>query len=356
MRVARTKFVPRAAGDGGSLSERRRRAGKRPRPKANRPVPMPPALEGEEESWSEDTREAFRRVKQLVPAGQLVPAHLVFSESLRIRDARGDGYTPGEVPQWLKDWLKEAEKDAELADLLRGAEDDPREVERRLISQMREEYEAQFDDSADDDDDEDVVKVQFREVDNFSLWVWWELDEVLGSTEREALEEVVKSWFLLGRLGAFNSMNLQVYEKEEDVSYMKYNQRVAREAPAALFHSMSEFEYNGKWARCWFDLGTADELALDVLINTLNGMLEHSIPIKRVIFGGENPDWKINPQMMQSAIFENNVPYTDDDFNEVLNSGKSALTENDDLYEMDLGETQKGLDSEDGEYNIEDYL
>eukprot|EP00963_Diacronema_lutheri_P008435 scaffold752_cov322-Pavlova_lutheri.AAC.32 len=356
MRVARARLVTRAVSDGGSLSERRRRAGKRPRPKVNRPVSMPPALEAEEDTWSEDTREAFRRVKQLVPAGQLVPAHLVFAESLRIRDARGDGYEPGEVPKWLKDWLKEAEKDADLAELLRGAENDPREVERRLVAQMRREYEEKFDESLEDDDSDDVVKVQFREVDNFSLWVWWELDDVPGSAEREALEEVVKSWFLLGRLGAFNTMNLQVFEKEEDVSHMKYSQKIAREAPAALFHSMSEFEYNGKWARCWFDLGTADELALDVLINTLNGMLEHMIPIRRVVFGGENSDWKINPKMMQDAIFENNVPYTDDDFNEVLTSGTSAIEESGDIYEMEFGQANKEMDSEDGDYNIEDYL
>lgn len=355
MRAARAKLKARATGDGESLRERRRRAGKRPRPKKVAPAPMPPALATEDEGWSHDTREAFRRVKQLVPAGELVPAHLVFAESIRIRDARGDGYDPGEVPNWLQEWVKEASKDADLAELVDGAENNPSEVEQRIIAKMKKDFEEKFGEDEGGDWD-DLVKVQFRDVDNFSLWVWWELEEMPGTTEKEALEEVVKSWFLLGRLGAYNSMNLQVYERQEEVSYFNYSGRAAKEAPSSLFHSMSDFEYKGKWARCWFDLGTADEIALDVLINTLNGMLEHMIPIKQVIFGGENADWKINPKMMKDAIFEPGSTYTNGDYVDTLGLDEESADESGEFYEMDIDGAQEDSNSLDDSYNIEDYL
>lgn len=40
--------------------------------------------------------------------------------------------------------------------------------------------------------------------------VWFELYRPPSGREAELLEEVLASWFMLGRLGAFNAQNLQV--------------------------------------------------------------------------------------------------------------------------------------------------
>jgi hypothetical protein len=47
------------------------------------------------------------------------------------------------------------------------------------------------------------------------------------------------------------------------------------------------------WGRCWFDLGTSDPIALDVLLNALQQLNKDFVNLKQVIIGGENPDWPV---------------------------------------------------------------
>ena len=47
----------------------------------------------------------------------------------------------------------------------------------------------------------------------------------------------------------------------------------------------------GAWARFWVDLGTCDEMALDVLINSLAGWSRDHLHITHIRIGGVNPDW-----------------------------------------------------------------
>lgn len=137
------------------------------------------------------------------------------------------------------------------------------------------------------------MKVEFREVDFFDLWIWLEFATVPSQMEQQYVEEVFSSWFLLGKLGGFNAENLQVQDTGLDISYMEYNQDLADDSFMALMHNTSELEYQGLWARCWFDLGTSDALALDVLINALEQLSKDYVTIERLIIGGENPDWRI---------------------------------------------------------------
>ncbi|NJR65114.1 MAG: DUF3531 family protein [Leptolyngbyaceae cyanobacterium CRU_2_3] len=137
------------------------------------------------------------------------------------------------------------------------------------------------------------MKVEFRECDFFDVWIWLEFSSKPSTAEQQYVEEVFNSWFLLGKLGGFNAENMQVQDTGLDISYMDYNQDAAEDTFIALMHNMSEFEYEGYWGRCWFDLGTSDAVALDVLINALDQLSKDYVAIERVIFGGENADWKI---------------------------------------------------------------
>jgi len=61
----------------------------------------------------------------------------------------------------------------------------------------------------------------------------------------------------------------------------------------APMHNMGEIEYLGVWGRCWFDLGTSDLIAIDVLINAMNQLSQEFVQIDKLIIGGQNEDWSV---------------------------------------------------------------
>ena len=137
------------------------------------------------------------------------------------------------------------------------------------------------------------MEIQFREFNPFDLWFWLEFETVPSAMEQSYIEEVFNSWFYLGKLGGFNAENLQVQETGIDISYLDYSAEQADNQLMSVMHNMGNFEYLGVWGRCWFDLGTSDLIALDILINALTQLNQEYVPIKRLIIGGENEDWPI---------------------------------------------------------------
>jgi hypothetical protein len=136
------------------------------------------------------------------------------------------------------------------------------------------------------------MQVEFREFNPFDLWIWIAFEMVPSEQEKLYLEQVFESWFYLGKLGAFNAENLQVQEAGLELSYLDYE---ATESGSlmALMHNMGDFEYEGYWGRCWFDLGTSDAIALDVLLNALIQFSKDFVQIQQLYIGGENEDWPI---------------------------------------------------------------
>jgi hypothetical protein len=127
---------------------------------------------------------------------------------------------------------------------------------------------------------------------------------VPSNAEKQYVEEVFDSWFYLGKLGAFNAENLQVQDTGLDISYMEYDDDAAENTLMALMHNMSDFEYQGTWGRCWFDLGTSDAIAIDILINALKQLSKEYVTIKQVFVGGENESWPVQ-QRREAKIYEN---------------------------------------------------
>jgi hypothetical protein len=146
------------------------------------------------------------------------------------------------------------------------------------------------------------MQVEFREFDPFDLWIWVKFSNVPSRGEKQYLEEVFDSWFFLGKLGGFNAENLQVQDTGVDLSYMEYDRETGDRAMMALMHNMGEFQYEGDWGRCWFDLGTSDAIALDILINALKRLSEEFVTIEKLAIGGENPDWPIDPSAKESIF------------------------------------------------------
>ena len=137
------------------------------------------------------------------------------------------------------------------------------------------------------------MQIQFREINPFDMWIWLKFSTIPSAQEKQYVEEVFNSWFYLGKLGAFNAENLQVQETGLEISYMNYDSQGYDNSLLALMHNMGEFEYEGQWARCWFDMGTADAIALDILINALKQLNQEYVTIEDLYIGGENEDWPI---------------------------------------------------------------
>lgn len=135
--------------------------------------------------------------------------------------------------------------------------------------------------------------IQFREINPFDMWIWIKFSTIPSQGEKQYVEEVFNSWFYLGKLGAFNAENLQVQDTGLDISYMNYDEAGYDKSLVALMHNMGEFEYEGEWFRCWFDLGTSDAIALDILINALTQISQEYVNIEQLYIGGENEDWPI---------------------------------------------------------------
>ena len=150
------------------------------------------------------------------------------------------------------------------------------------------------------------MQVQFREYDPFDVWIWLEFSMVPSEREKQYVEEVFNSWFFLGKLGGFNAENLQVQDIGLEVSYMDYDNDMAEDSLMALMHNMGDFEYEANWGRCWFDLGTSDAIALDILISALKQFSKDYVSIEALIIGGQNEDWPIAGSSSRSAFADDN--------------------------------------------------
>lgn len=149
------------------------------------------------------------------------------------------------------------------------------------------------------------MEVQFREFNPFDLWIWLEFPTVPSRMEQQYIEELLDSWFYLGKLGGFNAENLRVQDTGVEISYMEYDNSDLDNSLMSLMHNMGEIEYLGVWGRCWFDLGTSDLVAIDILINALSQLSREFVQIKRLIIGGENDDWAVDDKNSRSIFAEN---------------------------------------------------
>lgn len=139
------------------------------------------------------------------------------------------------------------------------------------------------------------MEVRFREVDPFNCWLWLRFLDVPSQGERNYIDGIFDSWYVIGRLGGFNAENLQVHEEGADISWISYDNDDARSVIPALMHNMGQLEYQDSWARCWVDLGTSDSVALDVLINALLQIDSDVVQLEEVLIGGVNDDWPVEP-------------------------------------------------------------
>ena len=137
------------------------------------------------------------------------------------------------------------------------------------------------------------MNVSFREIDPFNCWVWIRFSNVPGQGERNYIDGIFDSWYVIGRLGGFNSESLQSHEAGSDLSWLPYDNDESESVLPSLMHNLGQLEYQGEWARCWVDLGTTDALAFDILINSLRQIDRDVVHLEELLIGGINDDWPV---------------------------------------------------------------
>jgi hypothetical protein len=183
----------------------------------------------------------------------------------------------------------DADVDEDVARVLEGTGGDPEKIRdnMRLALQNKELYVSK-------EGVEELPKIAFRQINPMALWLWFEFYDLPSSRERELLESCIKAWFMIGKLGGFNAQNLQVHTNaSDDLGFFEYDTEELEESMGSYIHDVGEVEYRKSWARVRVDMGTADELALDVLLNMMIGYSKDWSGIKKIYLGGSNKSWPV---------------------------------------------------------------
>lgn len=201
--------------------------------------------------------------------------------------------------------LKElAKDDEELAELILQSQGDPDKLEARMKQEMDAFQSRLMMESGGGGNGEEMPpRIEFKDLDPFEAWVWIELYGPPAGGAGEMLQEIINSWFMLGRLGAYDSSNLQVLYSDGTRGF-EYDDQQDMTSLQATMHDMGEIEYRGSWARFWVDMGTSDELAFDILINALKTFSREHVGIRQIILGGELDDWKLPEQEPPSVSMD----------------------------------------------------
>lgn len=192
-------------------------------------------------------------------------------------------------PAWAKVLEDGCKHDAELRAVLGDSIGNPEEMRKRVEERVRKKgrdfYKSKTGSVV-------AFKVSFRDFNPLDSYIWVEL---LGSpTDRDVdlFGSVIQAWYLMGRLGAFNSSNLQLANCSMEYNPLYDAEKAVKVMPSS-FHDISDVEFQDNWGRFWVDLGTADVLAIDVLLNCLTVLSSEYLGIKQVVFGGRNMgDWE----------------------------------------------------------------
>lgn len=202
-------------------------------------------------------------------------------------------------PEWYKALEQTAEVDEEIAALLQEAKRNPDQVRQRMKQEMDDLYGKIASDSGNDPFSltssrgpaQMSINIR-RPVDPQNLWIWIEFWALPSPDETDILQEVLNSWYVVGKLGGFNGSNTQIMDEGLFSLSGKYDQDIGTNLPSVM-HEMTQLETKELWGRFCVDLGSADELGIDVLINMLMVFSKEHVGLRSLCVGGVNDDWGV---------------------------------------------------------------
>ncbi|KAJ7969430.1 DUF3531 domain-containing protein [Quillaja saponaria] len=137
-----------------------------------------------------------------------------------------------------------------------------------------------------------AFKVSFRDFNPLDSYIWFELYGSPSDRDVDLIGSVIQSWYVMGRLGAFNSSNLQLANSSMDYNPL-YDADKGFKVMSSSFHDIGDIEFQDNWGRVWVDLGTCDYFAIDVLLNCLTVLSSEYFGIQQIVFGGRRiGDWE----------------------------------------------------------------
>ncbi|GAV60049.1 DUF3531 domain-containing protein [Cephalotus follicularis] len=137
-----------------------------------------------------------------------------------------------------------------------------------------------------------AFKVTFRDFNPIDSYIWFELYGSPSDRDVDLIGSVIQSWYVMGRLGAFNSSNLQLANSSKDYDPLYDSDKGFKVLPSS-FHDIGDIEFQDNWGRVWVDLGTSDFFCIDVLLNCLTVLSSEYLGIQQVVFGGRClGDWE----------------------------------------------------------------
>ncbi|KAL3507089.1 hypothetical protein ACH5RR_032471 [Cinchona calisaya] len=192
-------------------------------------------------------------------------------------------------PAWAKVLEDACKNDAELRAVLGDSIGNPELMRQRVEERVRrkgQEFQKSKTGSV------LAFKVSFRDFNPLDSYIWFELYGSPSERDVELLGSIIQSWYVMGRLGAFNSSNLQLANSSMEFDPL-YDADKGSQVMPSSFHDISDVEFQDNWGRIWVDLGTSDFFSIDVLLNCLTVLSSEYLGIQQVIFGGQKiGDWE----------------------------------------------------------------
>ncbi|CAI5479069.1 unnamed protein product [Closterium sp. Yama58-4] len=193
-----------------------------------------------------------------------------------------------EFQQWARQ-VAAQDPDPELMEMFGDAMLDPQQMQEKMEERIRSK---QAELLAEKRGSGATMQVAIKEIDPFDMYIWFELHKTPSEDEMNTLGSVIRAWYVVGKLGGYNSANLQLMEGDESSKY-KYDVDTAAAALPAMMHNIGDLEFQDSLGRIWLDMGTADMMAVDVLLNSLNAVSSDHVGIKKVTVGGSKmDDWE----------------------------------------------------------------
>ncbi|GAB2284970.1 hypothetical protein Dimus_019425 [Dionaea muscipula] len=194
-----------------------------------------------------------------------------------------------DYPPWAKVLEDACQEDAELRAVLGDSIGNPEEMRKRVVERVRRNgpdfYKSKTGSVV-------AFKVNFRDFDPFDSYIWFQLYGSPSDRDVDFIGSTIQAWYVMGRLGAFNSSNLQLSSESMECNPLYDADKGFKVMPSS-FHDIGEVEFQDNWGRVWVDLGTSDFFAVDVLLNCLTVLSSEYVGIQQVVFGGRRlGDWE----------------------------------------------------------------
>ncbi|RDX92343.1 hypothetical protein CR513_25540, partial [Mucuna pruriens] len=186
---------------------------------------------------------------------------------------------------------KDYDRDPEFGDILGSFLEDPQGAQSKLEKRLRKKRNKILHTKTGSGK---PMKVSFNKFDFSNSYIWFEFYNVPLAKDISLICDTIRAWHIIGRLGGFNSMNMQLSQSPMDAR-PRYDYIQGANVEPTTFYNIGDLEIQDNLARIWVDIGTVEPLLLDSLINALTQISTDFVGIKQVMFGGaEFENWKEN--------------------------------------------------------------